>query len=178
MSSLSSGTSGLAWSGYNAGGSALFGYGYKGQETFSTLQGYLAMAYLASEILPLSGNPANAKEVGYMAYAIWAVFDAGAVQSWLNNHGAGNIWGQVQALAEGALSAALNLSPSQFAGWDILTPNCSKRGSCPLGTPQEFFEYMPVPEGGTALTYLLLAGFVCFGTMYFKSRRRHASGVV
>jgi len=180
VTSLTNATTGLAWSGYNAGGSALFGFGYKGNETFTALQGYLAMAYLASEMLPLSGNKGNATEVGYMAYAIWAIFDASAVKSWLNGHGAGNIWSQVQSLAEGALALAYNknITQSQFAGWEILTPDCSKHGSCPLGTPQEFFEYVPVPEGGTAVMYLLLAGFACFGTMYFKSRRRHASGVV
>lgn len=29
-----------------------------------------------------------------------------------------------------------------------------------------------VPEGGTALTYLLLAGLCCFGAMVLRSRRR------
>jgi hypothetical protein len=167
VSNLPNGTGGLTWSNGTAGA----GLGFSG---VGVLQGYLAMAYLASEMLPLSGNPANAQQVGYMAYAIWAVFDAQAVENWLvNTYHDPNAWACVESLAQGALTLAVkgDLSAAQFAGWEILTPNCSG-ASC----PQEFFEF--VPEGGTALSYLLLAGFACFGTMYFKSRRRHASGVV
>lgn len=174
VSNLTNSTSGLVWSGHSAGGTDLFGSGYIGTTSFSTLQGYDAMAYLASEMLPLSGNKANATEVGYMAYAIWAIFDAGAVQTWLNNHGEGSIWGQVQSLAEGALKGTY--TQSQFAGWEILTPMCSAPNSCPNGPPQEFFEY--VPEGGSALMYLLLAGLSCFAAMFLSRRRRATSEVV
>lgn len=166
VSSLnSSDVGGLTWG--NAGNS---GIGLGGQ-TGSVLQGYVAMAYLASEMLPLSGNPNNATQVGYLAYAIWAIFDASAVESWLNNP---TVWQKVQALAESALNGAVagTYTASQFAGWEILTPIAGSNGP-----PQEFFIY--VPEGGSTLVYLLLAGFCCFGTMFFRSRRRGtASDVV
>jgi hypothetical protein len=164
----SNGTAGLTWANTLAGGSALFG----ANTTFSTLQGYYAMAYLASEMLPLSSNPANATQIGYLAYAIWAVFDASAVKAWLGANS--TAWAQVQLLAQNALNGVY--SAGQFAGWEILTPNCSGAGSCNLGQPQEFFEY--VPEGGTTLMYLLLAGFCCFGTMFLRSRRQRATSVV
>lgn len=159
VSSLTNGTTGLVWSGKDAG-IGIFG----NQVGISMLQGYYAMADLATQLMGASGSNA-----GYLAYAIWAVFDASAVKSWLYGHGAGYMWAQVQSDAWQALQG--KYSSSEFAGWEILTPtNITKNG------PQEMFEL--VPEGGTALTYLLLAGFACFGTMYFKSRRRHASSVV
>jgi hypothetical protein len=169
VSSLGSNPQGLTWSNTSAGGSALFGN--NNNLTFSTQQGYYAMAYLASQMLPLSGNQANAQQVGYLAYAIWAVFDASAVKSWLGANS--NAWAQVQILAENALDGKDGVfSASEFAGWEILTPNCSTHGSCMQGQPQEFLEF--VPEGGTALMYLLLGGLTCFGTMFLKSRRRRA----
>jgi hypothetical protein len=40
---------------------------------------------------------------------------------------------------------------------------------------QEMWGQVPVPEGGAALMYLLLAGVTCFGAMFY-SRRRTAMG--
>lgn len=164
VTSITDSTAGLVWSG-NAGKQS--GVGLGGQ-TGDMVEGYTAMAYLASELLH-----ANSNQAGYLAYAIWAIFDAGNVESWMYKNGVGSMWAQVQSMAEGALASVLNgqVKQSQFAGWVLLTP--VNEGT---GAPQEFFEY--VPEGGTALMYLLLAGFACFGTMYFKSRRRHASSMV
>jgi hypothetical protein len=155
-------SSGLMWSTSYAGGSWLNGV------SGSAYYGYVAMAYLASQMLPLSGNPANAQQVGYLAYAIWAIFQPSQVQSWL---GAGSqAWACVEQLAQGALSGALKgtYTAASFAGWELLTP-ISGSQNMGQGIPQEYFEF--VPEGGTALMYLLLAGFACFGTMFLKSRR-------
>jgi hypothetical protein len=158
FSSLTNSTTGLVWSGDTAGGSML------GGTVYSLLQGYDAMAYLDSE-MSLSSNK-NSTQMGYLAYAVWAVFDSGAVYNWLKSQGDLSIWATVQSLAEGALKGTY--TAGQFAGWEILTPICPGQG-CSNGPPQEFLEY--VPEGGSAPTYLLLAGFACFGAMFSRSRR-------
>ena len=163
-------TAGLMFNGDTAGGALL------NNVSGTALQGYVAMAYLASQMLPLSGNPGNAQQVGYLAYAIWAIFEPTLVQNWL---GAGSqAWLCVEKLAQGALSGALNntYTAASFAGWEILSPVPGSQNPGSLGTPQEYFMF--VPEGGTALMYLLLAGFACFGTMYFKARRHATSETV
>ena len=164
VSSLTNSTTGLVWSGASAGGALL------GGTTYSMVQGYYAMAFLDTEMLALSGNKANAAQIGYLAYAVWAVFDSGAVYTWLKNHNDLSAWSIVESLAQGALAG--KYSAGQFAGWEILTPICPGQG-CSNGPPQEFFEF--VPEGGSALMYLLLAGTVCFGTMWMRSRRMAGS---
>lgn len=165
VSSLNTGNvSGLMW----GSGTLLSG----GTGAANVLQGYFAMAYLASQMLPLSGNPANNQMVGYMAYAIWAIFQGAQVEAWLGGP-TSQAWMTVQKMALSALG--MTFTPGQFAGWELLTPIAGSQNPFSQGTPQEYFEY--VPEGGTALMYLLLAGFACFGTMYFKSRRR-ASEIV
>jgi len=164
VSSLATnGTAGLNW------GSTLAGADLGGA-MFSSLQGYYAMAELATQLLT-----ANSNQASYLAYAIWAVFDGNAVQSWIGSHGGfpPGFWAAVQSMALTALQGSYN--SSTFAGWEILTA-VSGTQSAGNGPPQEFFVF--VPEGGTALMYLLLAGFACFGTMYFKSRRRHATSLV
>lgn len=155
VSSITNSTTGLRWSGDSAGGALL------GGTNFNMLQGYDAMAYLATQML---GNK-NGTQVGYLAYAIWAVFDSSGVYNWLKANNDLGIWATVQGLAEGALKGTY--ASGQFAGWEILTPICPGQG-CSNGPPQEFFEF--VPEGGSTLMYLLLTGMVCFGTVLFRSR--------
>jgi len=160
---------GLAWGGASGSGGSYVGI------SGTVLQGYTAMAYLAAEMLPLSSNPANAQQVGYLAYALWAIFQPTQVENWLLSQGTKqSVVNQIMSMANGALTLAVNgsISASQFSGWEILSPTCYAQGNCNPGTPQEFFEY--VPEGGTALMYLLLGGLTCFGTMFLKSRRRRA----
>lgn len=161
VSSITDSTQGLVWSNQKAGGS------YLGLGNIGVQQGYDAMAFLASELM----GTKDKTTAGYLAYAIWAVFDAQGVYKWLvtENHDP-SIWKTIQGYAVNALQG--NYTAGEFAGWEVLTPSCGNSGNCSNQLPQEMFEY--VPEGGTALMYLLLAGFACFGTMYFKSRRRHA----
>ena len=166
LASTGGNTTGLMFNGYTAGGALLDGV------SGNALQGYVAIAYLSSEMLPLVSNPANAQQIGYLAYAIWAIFEPSQVQSWLGSGSAA--WTAVEGLAQGALSGALkNLyTASTFAGWEILTPVAGSQNPGTQGLPQEYLEF--VPEGGTALMYLLLGGVCCFGTMFLKSRRRGA----
>jgi hypothetical protein len=123
------------------------------------------MMYLSSEML---GNK-NATQVGYLAYAVWSIFDASAVYNWLVSHGDGAAWATVQSMAASALKGSYTIA--QFAGWEIFTPNqCLSNCSGPGGLPQEFMEY--VPEGGTAVGYLLVGLFSCLAAGVFRTRRQ------
>lgn len=114
---------------------------------------YDEAAWLTLQLL----NPANASQLGNIQFAIWAIFSSSALtrdpnaQSWLTLAQA-----QVPSFYSG-----------EFSNFLILTPSCSNGpGSC---NGQEFFEV--VPEGGSAMMYLLLASLSCFGAMLFCSRR-------
>jgi hypothetical protein len=137
-------------------GSALWG---------SQTSNYDAAAWLTLQMLSLNGNPGNATQVGYLSYAIWSLFDKGALNGLSSTQLAGvDAW---LAKVPG------NLNPGQFANFLLLTPQgCTNGpGSCP---GQEFM--MMVPEGGAAAMYLLLAGLTCFGAMLYR-RRRQASSI-
>jgi hypothetical protein len=112
----------------------------------------------------LNSNPSNATQVGYLSFAIWSLFDKGALNGLSSTQLAGvNSW--LSKVPSG-------LTPGEFANFVILTPKgCSNGpGSCP---GQEFL--MMVPEGGAAAMYLLLAGLSCFGAMLLRRRRQSPS---
>lgn len=137
-------------------GSALWG---------SQTSNYDAAAWLTLQMLSLNGSASNATQVGYLSYAIWSLFDKGALNGLSSTQLAGvDAW---LAKVPG------NLNPGQFANFLLLTPQgCTDGpGSCP---GQEFM--MMVPEGGAAAMYLLLAGLTCFGAMLYR-RRRQASSI-
>jgi len=165
--SITNTTPGLKWS---TGGDLAFW----GISNSNIVQGYDAMLYLASQMLPLSlQNGQNSQTIGLYAYAIWAIFDPTAVESYIYAHDAnpGNTWNLIAQLAQSAVNG--NYTKNEFAGWEVLTPQCSGGGGggtdpCSQGVPQEFFIY--VPEGGSALMYLLLAGVSCMGAFLFRSR--------
>jgi hypothetical protein len=108
----------------------------------------------------LSGYPLDPAAVGYITSALTAYGPFGQ--------------GDDTTAANTALAADTNL-------W-VLTPISGTQSTG--GPPQEMWiqvsnsspDYTPlfsnVPEGGTALTYLLLAGATCFGAVYFNSRSR------
>lgn len=162
FSSMNNNASGLMFAGQSSGSMSLLGV------AGNSVQGYEAMAYLAGQMLSLSGNPQNATQVGYLAYAIWAIFEGANVKSYLGNSG---IWSTVEALAAGALQYVENpgnhVTTASFAGWELVTPVCNPGVQC----PQEYLQFIGVPEGGSALLYLLLAGVSCFGAMRFRLRR-------
>jgi hypothetical protein len=137
------------------------------QNNFSTLgsalwgnqtKNYEAAAWLTLQMLSLNSNPSNNTQVGYLAYAIWSLFDKAALAHLNSTQLAGvNTWlGKVPT----------NLTISQFSNFVILTPQGCTPGTCP---GQEFF--MLVPEGGSAVMYLLFAGLACFGAMLLRSRQ-------
>jgi hypothetical protein len=134
-------------------GSTLWGAYYlkKGDKMSQITKMYDEAAWLTLQLL----NPANSKAIGDIQFAIWALFNAKALkkdpnaQSWLT------------------LAGKQSYYSGEFSNFLILTPTCSNGpGTC---SGQEFFEI--VPEGGTALMYLLLAGASCFAALFHSSRR-------
>jgi hypothetical protein len=141
--------------------------------------GQITTLYQTAGWLALGMVNASGTQQGYYSYALWAVFDASDVLTWLRN---ANDFAACNAIfgnnctsshaSSGSLlySAEQNYMNGDYSGLRILTPNgCSVMG-CP---EQEFFEL--VPEGGSALLYLALVGFACFGAIRL-SRRQHGLG--
>lgn len=136
---------------------------------------YQEAAWLALGMLNQSGA-----QQGYYSYAIWAVFDPSGVASWLTKYGdvtscntvfGSGSWGQSGCTAGSggllASAAGQQYYQGEFSNFLILTPTCSAGpGTC---QEQEFFQL--VPEGGSTLVYLLLAGILCFGTMVYSRRQ-------
>ncbi len=133
---------------------------------------YEQAAWLAEGMINLSSN-----QQAYYAFALWAVFDPSDVLNYLRGFGDTNacnaIFGGHQncsststVQAGGILySAQQNYTNGDYSNLVLLTPvGCSLTGC----QEQEFFEL--VPEGGTAVMYLLLAGLTCFGAVW-QSRR-------
>jgi len=155
--------------------------------TFSTLGSTLwgsgaAIQYKEAAWLTLGMLNKSGVTQGYYSYAIWAVFAPGEVLSWLKSYNdtaacnavfGNNCTGTAAAAGSLLYTAQQNyMNGGNYSNFLILTPQgCSSTG-CP---EQEFFEPMPVPEGGSALIYLLIAGIACFGAMFY-SRRRTAKG--
>lgn len=126
------------------------------------LTGYEEAAALSYAILFGNGS---ATTNALMQYAVWAIFSPTQVQNWLKaNDGSNyaNDWKTIQGWITWASQHGSQSLLSEFVVW---TPQGCQSGGC---AGQEFFQY--VPEGGTALMYLLLAGIFCFGAMWIRSR--------
>jgi hypothetical protein len=149
--------------------SNLNGTKWGGMANATTL--YDEAAWLATQMLSptYSGNPT---QVGYLAYALWAVFAPSAVESWLGANSAA--WQAVQGWLNTA--AAQHFTPNEFANFFIYTPNLSfpitcNGQSCANTPPQEFFGFLSAADGGSTLLYLLLVTMVCAGAIWLRSRR-------
>src|SRR5580704_12909639 len=125
---------------------------------------YDAAAWLTLQMLSLNGNPSNATTVGYLSFAIWSLFDKAALSGLTST--------QLAGVDSWLAKIPSNLTPSEFANFVLLTPQGCTRGpgSCP---GQEFL--MQVPEGGSSMMYLLLAGFACSAAMLFRSKQQPAT---
>jgi hypothetical protein len=132
-------------------GSLLFGGG-PGSLGNIGVTGYLEVAYLVYQMF--TTNPNQAAQSAY-SQAIWALTN-GVPFSAISN--------QAQAYYTQALSGTL--TAAQLATLWIYTP--TPKGS---GEAQEMWGMVAVPEGGSALAYLLLAGICCF-TVIFRSRNQ------
>jgi hypothetical protein len=128
---------------------------------------YADAAWLATQMFVPANQNNNAQ--GYLAYALWSLFNPSALNGLSTSQLAGvNAW-----LAK----IPAGLTPSQFANFFIYTPDLSKSitcggGSCPTAPPQEFLGFISAPEGGAALLYLLLAAASCFGAIVLRHRRQ------
>ena len=136
---------------------------------FSGLSNYQNLYNEAAWLAVQMYNPQYASQIGYIQYALWAVFSPSALnslsgsalqsaQAWLAS-------AQQQTFTVGQFSNVFFYTP--IAGTDVC-PNFPG-GKCPLNSPQEFI-YVQVPEGGTAAAYLIGALLMCFGAMYLKPR--------
>jgi hypothetical protein len=141
-----------------------------GQTLFGSQQGaltgYEEVAALSYAIL---FNNQSATTNALMQYAIWAVFSPTQVQTWLkaNDSNYANDW---QTICGYISWASQHTSLSLLSEFTVWTPLNSQQQKCESGgcAGQEFFQF--VPEGGSALMYLLLAGIFCFGAMWLRSR--------
>jgi len=120
---------------------------------------YTQVAYLVNQMFT-TPNLTGDKQAAY-SEAIWAL--TGGVDK-------STLTGDALTFYNQALGA--NVSLTQYANLWLYTPS-------PLGQPgqaQEMWGLVPVPEGGTAMAYLLLAGFSCCGAMLLRSRRQVRAG--
>lgn len=148
----------------------------------SNTQLYGAAGYLFGQIL--SASTPYDKVVA--TFELWALFDRGAVKNYLASTNAGSgvpisttdlsnlIFGT--ATNPGGLLAGLlqqNFFASAYSNLTILSPDNGNGPICAAGqgkrAAQEFITFS-VPEGGTALTYLFLAGLFCVGAKWMRSR--------
>jgi hypothetical protein len=145
---------GHTWN-YNTNNFSTLGSALWGNQT----QNYEAAAWLTLQMLALNSNPSNSTQVGYLSFAIWSLFDKGSLAGLNSTQLAGvNAW---LAKVPG------NMTLSMFSNFAILTPQGCTPGSCP---GQEFLQVMP--EGGSAVLYMIFAGLTCFGAMFFRTRQQ------
>ena len=121
--------------------------------------GYQEVAYLAYQMFTTS--PSAPTQAAY-SEAIWALTGSGVDPSKLT--------GLALTLYNNVKAGGETLTGSQLASLWIYTPN--PRGP---NQAQEMWGRVAVPEGGSDLGYLFLAGLCCFGAMFARSRRQIGS---
>ena len=138
-----------------------------GQTLFGSsigVTGYQEVAYLVYQMFTTSPNAAT--QAAY-SEAIWALTGSGVSVSALKAQG-GLAWSLYLAVTSGTET----LTQSQLASLWIYTPTVPGGNNA-----QEMWGMVPVPvpEGGAAVGYLLLAGLCCFGAVFLRSRRQWAA---
>ena len=128
---------------------------------WTAIQGYQALAYLANDMF--HNGAGNSALQSSISQAMW----------YLTSAAIGRPIGGLDSTAQGLVNYVENIQNdpalSTYAGLFLYT-----QPFVPTG-PQEMWGEIPVPEGGSALMYLLLAGITCFGAMFY-SRRETAIG--
>jgi hypothetical protein len=128
------------------------------------LTGYAEVATLVS--MMFSGGKTYGSITGVtqaeLSSAIWDITTAGGIKGLDTN--ATKLVAAVKTAFSGNTSAATAYLATLTNLW-ILTPTASEPNR-----PQEM--WVAVPEGGSELMYLLLAGAFCFGAMFFRHRNQ------
>ncbi len=118
--------------------------------------GYTEVAYLVYQMFNPLTPLSPATEAAY-SEAIWALTGGVSVSA---------LTGQALTFYNNAKAGWSSMTSAELATLWIYTPN--PRGP---NEAQEMWGEVPVPEGGSALAYLLLAGIFCF-TAIFRSRKQ------
>ena len=126
------------------------------------MTGYQEVAYLVYQMF--TTNPNAATQAAY-SEAIWALTGSGVSVSALKAQ-SGLAWALYHSCDRRQRDLDRNHS------WRVsgFIRQCPRREQA-----QEMWGMVPVPEGGAALGYLLLAGLCCFGAMFLRSRRQIGS---
>jgi hypothetical protein len=120
------------------------------------LGGYAELAYLVNQMFTTS--PSTAQLSAY-SQALWYLTG-------------GLTWSSISSTAQSFVSAALsyakadNYSLSQYANLWLYTPNPKGPGEA-----QEMWSLVQVPEGSSAMLYLVLSAAVCFGAMSLRKQK-------
>ncbi len=143
-----------------------------GTDPMTQMRDYMAVAYLARQIMSLNPNSLQAEE---MSYSLWGVFDPTSIDpngplsnAFLQGQqltDAINYYNQAYASVDGLLNAGYN--GSYFSNVDIYSPN-------PSNASQEYIVVKPVPEPGAYAWFA--AGLA--GLFWFRRRASKASAAV
>jgi hypothetical protein len=117
------------------------------------IAGYTELAYVVNQMFSTS----NSTQQSVFSQVIWAI--TGGVKFSQLSAAAQTLYTWVTTHSLPSLSTYANLY--------IYTPTDQTQSG-----PQEMWGEVPVPEGGTALMYLLLTGAACFGAMYYSRNQR------
>jgi hypothetical protein len=162
-------TSGEKWNAYAVQASSLTS-GNISQTLFGSTVGITGYAEVGTLVSMMFSNTTTYGSLtgitqAELSSAIWDITAPGGISGL--DAKAQALVAAVEAAFNGNSSAAQSYLATLTNLW-ILTPT-------PLGPgePQEMWtENLAVPEGGTTLMYLLLAGIACFGAMLFNSKNR------
>ena len=153
------------------------------------LDGYADVANLVADLLSPSSSQSTQAD---LSSAIWWITSGGQVSGGsytldgysLDSAAVGYVTGALATygpFGQGDDTTAANTALGADTNLWVLTPITGTQSTG--GPPQEMWisvqgaallrsNISNVPEGGTALIYLLLAGPSCFGVMFFNSRSR------
>lgn len=148
-------------------GNTLFGSASGWMTTFhiTGVQGYSALAFLANQMFLLGvGNSGLQSSI---SQALWYITSAAIGHGFSIN----GLDLQARVLVTAALAAS-NIPLSAYSNLMLYTQPFN-----PTGVQEMWGLVMTVPEGGSALMYLVLTGLTCAGC-FWQSRRRQASATL
>lgn len=119
------------------------------------VNGYTEVAFLANMMLTSPGTVDQAA----ISEAIWFITGGSSTVN------GGKLTGDALTYFNQAVAALKTTSLSQYANLYLYMPTPQGPGEA-----QEMFSLVSVPEGGTALSYLLLTGLCCFGAIRFRRK--------